>query len=71
MQSVTQELFPLFQQILLRSSMRDVQLELLNHDIKFPGQIESVGENEASRFYSVLTLWPPGQVKVSESGIEW
>ena len=32
--------------------------------------MKSVGENEANRFCLVLTSWPPGKVKVSESGIK-
>ena len=33
--------------------------------------MKNVWENEASRFCFVLTLWSPGKVKVSESGIKW
>ena len=30
-----------------------------------------VPENEANMFWFALTMWPPGKVKVSESGIKW
>ena len=54
------------------SLFTNVQLELIHHHIKFhPDQIESVGENETNRFCFVLTLWPPGKVKVKENGTEW
>ena len=33
--------------------------------------MKSVRENETNKFCFALTLWPPGKVKVSESGIKW
>ena len=43
----------------------------LNYSIITPDQLKSVRENEANIFCFVLTLRPPGWVKVSESGIKW
>ena len=57
---------------LTKKQSKGVQLELLYHQFKFhPEQMNSVRENETNRFYFVLTLWPLGTVKVSESGIKW
>ena len=40
---------------------------LKEHELKK----KSVGENEANTLRFVLTLSPPGKVKVNESGIQW
>ena len=57
---------------LTQKQYRDVQLELLEHHVKFhPDQMKSVKENEPKRFWFALNLWPPAKVKVSESGIKW
>ena len=54
---------------LSQKQSQDVQLELLNNHIKFHlDQIKSVAESEANRFCFPLALWPPGKVKVDESG---
>ena len=45
---------------------------LLRQNITFHhDQMKRVGENEANKFCFALTLWLPGKVKVSESGIKW
>ena len=57
---------------LTKSYYHDVQVELLQHHIKFhPDELKSVQENEAQRFWIALTLQPSANVKVSESGITW
>ena len=50
---------------------QDFQLELLHHCIKFcPDQMKRVEENKANGFCFALTLWPPGRVRISKSGIK-
>ena len=50
---------------------QDVQLELLQHQIKFhPDQLKRIDKNLAKRFCFVLILWPSAKVKVSESGMK-
>ena len=49
---------------------QDVQLELCHHHIEFnPDQMKNELENVANRSCFALTLWPPGKVKVNESGM--
>ena len=65
-------IIPLVSTNLTQKYSQDNQLELLHQQIKFyPDQLKNVGENDADRFCFVPIMWPPGKVKVSESGTKW
>ena len=72
MQSVKQQLSPLFQWILLKSTLRILSLNIASsqHQISSWSD-EKCWENKAIRFCTALIVWPLGKVKVSESGIKW
>ena len=54
------------------SETLDIQLELLEHNIKFhPDQLRRVWEINPKGFCFPLTMWPSSKVKAIKSGIKW